>query len=147
MLRLAERHTLARPLVNSGCLSVPCTYDHSPLNGVDDLAGGPDGARVGSPCKDAPIGDTFLFDQLGNDFVLMALNTEIPNALNIDGMELRTLSLKTSTITSDALAQRYLGSESQVVYLIRPDQHVAARWRHFDKVALRSAVLKACGKE
>ncbi len=147
VLKLAERHEFARPLVNSGRLSVPCTYDHSSLNGADDLPGGPAASRVGSPCKDAPIGDGFLLDQLGNDFVLLAINSEVPNSVDIEGIKVRSVSLNASDDVSGALAQRYLGSESQAVYLIRPDQHVTARWRDYDEEALRSAVLNACGKE
>jgi 3-(3-hydroxy-phenyl)propionate hydroxylase len=33
VLDLSERYEFARPMVNSGRLSVPCTYDGSPLNG------------------------------------------------------------------------------------------------------------------
>ena len=55
VLDLAEHHAFARPLVNSGRLSLPCTHDGSPLNGPDALTGGPMRARVGSPCPDAPL--------------------------------------------------------------------------------------------
>jgi 3-(3-hydroxy-phenyl)propionate hydroxylase len=33
------------------------------------------------------------------------------------------------------------------VYLIRPDQHVAARWSRFDAGAMRTALRKACAKD
>ncbi|MCA0928126.1 FAD-dependent oxidoreductase [Ruegeria profundi] len=147
VLNLAERYTFARPLVNSGRLSVPCTYDHSPLNGADDLPGGPVASRVGSPCKDAPVGDGFLLDQLGNDFAILAINTDVPHSVDIDGIKVKSVSLNTTDDPTGALAERYLGAESQAVYLIRPDQHVTARWREYDEHALRSAVRKACGKE
>jgi 3-(3-hydroxy-phenyl)propionate hydroxylase len=133
--------------VNSGRLSVPCTYDHSSLNGADDRPGGPVDSRVGSTCKDAPLGDGFLLDQLGNHFVLLAINADVPSSVDVDGINVRSLSLNASDDTSGALVERYLGSERQAVYLIRPDQHVTARWRDYDENALRSAVLKACGKE
>jgi hypothetical protein len=50
VLDLAEHHEFARPLVNSGRLSVPCVYDGSPLNvalhAARDQRGHP-GARRG----------------------------------------------------------------------------------------------------
>lgn len=46
-----ERHAFARPLVNSGRLSVPCSY-----HGL---------SRIG---KDAPLGAGFLLPRPGGDF-------------------------------------------------------------------------------
>jgi hypothetical protein len=40
------------------------------------------------------------------------------------------------------LTQRYDGRPG-TVYLIRPDQHVAARWRFFDAAAARAALQRA----
>jgi 3-(3-hydroxy-phenyl)propionate hydroxylase len=40
------------------------------------------------------------------------------------------------------LAQRY-DAQPGTVYLIRPDQHVAARWRRFDAAAIRAALRRA----
>ena len=40
------------------------------------------------------------------------------------------------------LAQRY-DARPGTVYLIRPDQHVAARWRAFDPTAARAALKRA----
>ncbi|MGH6798340.1 MAG: hypothetical protein ACREDI_08150, partial [Roseiarcus sp.] len=38
-----------------------------------------------------------------------------------------------------SVAQRYDGKPG-TLYLIRPDQHVAARWRHADPAILRAAL-------
>jgi hypothetical protein len=65
VLDLSERYDFARPLVNSGRLSVPCTYDGSPLNGPDARRR-PVPHRPGSPCVDAPLPAAgFLTDKLG----------------------------------------------------------------------------------
>jgi 3-(3-hydroxy-phenyl)propionate hydroxylase len=40
------------------------------------------------------------------------------------------------------VGQRYDGQPG-TVYLIRPDQHVAARWRRFDAAAVRAALQRA----
>ena len=127
-------------MVNSGRFSMPCAYDVSALNGPDALPGGPARSRVGSVCPDAPVADGYLLDQLGNGFVLLGLGVDVPEALDEDGIALRGLTL-TAEADSD-LAARYLGEAAQAVYLIRPDQHVAARWDSYDETALR----KACGK-
>ncbi len=142
VLDLAEHHDFARPLVNSGRLSVPCTYDGSPLNSADALPDGPMRTRPGSPCADAPVGDGFLLDHLqAGDFVLLGLNTDVPDTLDADGIPVRGVSLPAGA----ALTDRYLGAASQAVYLIRPDQHVTARWPDFDRDAALAAVRKATG--
>ncbi|MEZ5649013.1 MAG: FAD-dependent oxidoreductase [Burkholderiaceae bacterium] len=144
VLDLAEHHSFARPLVNSGRLSVPCTYDGSPLNGPDALDGGPARSRVGSSCPDAPVGDGFLLSRLGNDFVLMTIDADAPDSMEVDGMALRTVTLSAADDPSGALAERYLGAAPRAVYLIRPDQHVAARWPAYDATAVRAALRRAC---
>ncbi|WP_300059201.1 FAD-dependent oxidoreductase [uncultured Roseobacter sp.] len=147
VLKLAEQHAFARPMVNSGRLSVPCVYDASPLNGPDDLPDGPEQTRVGSSCKDAPLGDGFLLQQLGDDFAVLALNTEVPTSIQVGDIPVRTVAVATSDETSGALPERYLGAAKSAVYLIRPDQHVAGRWSTFDETAVHAATLKACGRD
>lgn len=145
VLDLAEHHEFARPIVNSGRLSVPCTYDGLSLNG-DDALNGPKVSRVGSVCPDAPLGDGFLLDQLGDRFVLLGIDTSLPTALDVDGIKLKTLNISSENDATSALRERFLGAQSQGVYLIRPDQHVAARWPHYDEKSVEAAVRKACGK-
>jgi 3-(3-hydroxy-phenyl)propionate hydroxylase len=147
VLTLAEHHEFARPIVNSGRLSQPCTYDGLSLNGQDDLTGGPARSRVGSPCPDAPLGDGYLLDKLGNRFVLMTIDADAPESVEEDGIVVTRLALSATDDATGALADRYLGSAKAGVYLIRPDQHVAARWDHFDESAVRSALRTACGKD
>ncbi|KDB02584.1 FAD-dependent oxidoreductase, partial [Defluviimonas sp. 20V17] len=65
VLDLSADHAFARPLVNSGRLSVPCVHDGSPLNTADALPGAPARTRPGAPCTDAPLGEGFLLDRLG----------------------------------------------------------------------------------
>jgi len=143
VLDLAEHHAFARPLVNSGRLSVPCTYDGLPLNTPDALPGGPARTRPGSPCPDAPLGDGYLLDRLGNDFILMTINSDADD----DDLPLRRVSLTTDDDTTEALRNRYLGTAHSAVYLVRPDQHVAARWDRFDAPAILAAYATACAFE
>ena len=49
------------------------------------------------------------------------------------------------TVLADAqglVARRY-DAKPGTTYLIRPDQHVAARWRAFDPARVRAAVARA----
>jgi len=149
VLDLAEKHDFARPFVNSGRLSVPCTYDGSPLNTADALPGGPARSRPGSPCADVPLGDGFLLDRIGGRetprFTLLAIDTDAPDSLAAPGLDVAVLRL--SAQDAPLLADRYLGGAKGAVYLIRPDQHVAARWPAYDETAVTAALARAIGKE
>lgn len=147
VLDLAERHAFARPLVNSGRLSVPCTYDGGPLNGPDALAGGPARTRPGAPCPDAPLGDGHLLSRLGGGFALLCVDAEAPESVEADGVSARRVAVSAADDPTGALADRYLGQAPRAVYLVRPDQHVAGRWEGFDAGAVRAAIRHACGKE
>lgn len=146
VLDLAHRHPFARPLVNSGRLSVPCVYDGLSLNGPDVL-NGPAISRVGIACSDAPLRDGFLLDVVGGVFTVLAINTDPPALAEVDGITVKTVMLNTQTDdTSGAIAARYLGDAPCGIYLIRPDQHVAARWPRASAADIRSAVGIATGK-
>ncbi|UWQ49958.1 FAD-dependent oxidoreductase [Leisingera caerulea] len=146
VLDLSEQYEFARPLVNSGRLSVPCTYDGSPLNSADALDG-PDRTRPGSPCPDAPLSDGFLLDKLGDKFVLLTIDADAPDVIVEEGIEVTRLALSIKDDKTLALQQRYLGKHESGVYLIRPDQHVAARRPAFDENQFRHAIRRAIGKE
>jgi 3-(3-hydroxy-phenyl)propionate hydroxylase len=147
VLDLAEHHAFARPLVNSGRLSVPSIHDGSPLNSRDALAGGPARTRPGAPCPDAPLGNDFLLSRLGDGFVVLTVDAEAPESLEVDGITARRVAVSAADDPTGALAERYLGAAGSAVYLVRPDQHVAGRWPAFDAAAVRAALRKACGKE
>ncbi len=134
-LDLAARFPFARPLVNSGRLSTPSVYDHSPLNGVDGPTL-PPVARPGAPAPDAPLAKGWLLDRLGGRFQLLAIGMDAP-PLDIEVVRLDA---------SEALARRYLGDARAALYLLRPDQHVAARWTAYDEGKVRAALARAMGK-
>jgi len=113
VLHLAAHADFARPMVNSGRLSRPCVY---PLQAPD--APLPTGARPGSVAPDAPLATGWMSEALGRDFVVLALGCDAPQT------DLRVLTPK----LNDSLRRRYLGDQPQAIYLIRPDQVVAARW-------------------
>ncbi|MEM6275869.1 MAG: FAD-dependent oxidoreductase [Pseudomonadota bacterium] len=131
VLDLAKDHAFARPLVNSGRLSVPCAYTGMALFGEDAL-GGPAVTAPGRACVDAPVGNGYLLDHL-HDFTLLTIGPEADT-------DLRQVNVSKP---SEELRQRYLGEAEAAVYLIRPDQHVIARWKSFDAEAVDQAVKKS----
>ena len=135
-LHLSERHAFARPFVNSGRLSVPCTYDGSALNTPDAMPDGPTRTRPGSPCPDVELAEGFLLDRLGGRFTLLAIGVEA-TPVEAGDIPLDLIALP----AEGALLDRY----GHGLYLIRPDQHVAARWAAFDEPAIREALARATG--
>ena len=146
VLDLSEQYEFARPLVNSGRLSVPCTYDGSPLNSADALDG-PARTRPGSACPDAPLLDHFLLPQLADKFTLLTIDADAPDRIDEAGITVERLALSVKDDTTLALKERYLGDCDSGVYLIRPDQHVAARRPTFDENQFRAAIRRATGQE
>ena len=143
VLDLAEQHEFARPLVNSGRLSVPSIFDGSVLNGPD-AKGLPVNLRPGAPAIDAPTDQGWLCDRLGNRFQLLAIGVDVPDRLEDGGIVIETVNIPAGALPE--LADRYLGEAKQAVYLMRPDQHVAARWLKFDKSAVLAALKTATGR-
>ncbi|EEB69740.1 monooxygenase family protein [Ruegeria sp. R11] len=146
VLDLSEQYEFARPLVNSGRLSLPCTYEGSPLNSADAL-NGPERSAPGSPCPDAPLGDGYLLPQLADRFTLLTINADAPDSFEEAGITVHRLALSPQDDKTRALRERYLGDNDSAVYLIRPDQHVAARRPSFDDSQFRAALRRAIGKE
>ena len=130
VLELSGRADFARPMVNSGRLSRPCVY---PLDAPDDAAL-PFAARPGAVAPDTPLGSGWLCDALGRDFVLLCLGVDPPVA---PGVQL--LSPEVSAL----MQARYLGTAATAVYLIRPDQVVAARWLEASAQGVASALAAA----
>ena len=133
--------------MNSGRLSVPCTYDGSPLNSADALSGGPSRTRPGSPCPDVPLGDGFLLPQLADRFTLLTIDADAPESFEDDGITVERLALSSKDDKTQALKARYLGDADSAVYLIRPDQHVASRRDSWNENLFRAALRRATGKE
>ena len=144
VLDLVEDFEFARPLVNSGRLSNPCTYDGSSLNSKDALLNGPARTRPGSPLPDAPLEEGFLLDRISSGcFSVLGINCDLPKSIAIGAQTLPCLSLK---VDGGLLAERFLGQAESAVLLVRPDQHVAARWPAMDVAALELAMKTATAR-
>lgn len=165
VLGLARDHAFARALVNSGRLSVPSFLTESRLNtpDVDAFAGN---MLPGAPLDDAPIeaadGVRWLLGALGNRFQLLYYTAD---AAALDGAGVAALkALETLPVPVEAVVVAERGEapgglrtvcdakgrvrerydlRPGTVYLIRPDQHVAARWRAFDRAQVAAALARA----
>lgn len=155
VLELAEHYPFARPLVNSGRLSVPCVYEGSVLNTPDQIQDGfSPKQRPGSVCKDAPImqdgKSAWLLRQLGDQFVLLVDGREI-NEADVTELaqeqDLTVLVLDRDIQDVEGKVRERYELQPNTSYLIRPDQHVAARWRRWSVTAVKQAMARALGKE
>ncbi len=163
VLALAKHHPFARKLVNSGRLSMPSFLTSSMLNTADaDAFGG--NMVPGAPMDDAPVQvngqDAWLLDQVGQGFAALLFADAAPSAdmlAQLQALQMGQLPVTPLIVASRPLgvpgvkvivdaqglmAKRYDG-QSGTSYLLRPDQHVAARWRQLDAAKIQQAVARA----
>ncbi|OZI71701.1 FAD-dependent oxidoreductase [Bordetella genomosp. 12] len=170
VLNLARDHAFARGLVNSGRLSLPARYADSPLNTADVHAFA--GAMLpGSVAADAPIEGAqdrqwwlqmlnggFTLAWFGGDHAPDGQTRAALHALADQALAPRIVLVRPPnadwqadpafacvTDTAGMLAARY-DAQPGTCYLIRPDQHIAARRRDTDITALRAALARAAGQ-
>ncbi|GAA0297589.1 FAD-dependent oxidoreductase [Rhodovulum strictum] len=127
VLALARKAPFARGWVNAGRLSTPCIYATS----APDDARLPEISCPGAVAPDAPQGEGWLLTALGRGVVLLAVNCEPPT-----GLDLPVLVAE----VNDLVAERYLGRAGRALYLVRPDQVIAARWVEADARQIRKAL-------
>ena len=165
VLQLAAKYPFARALVNSGRLSVPSWLATSSLNTPDgDVF---EGQMIpGAPLADAPIEAAgqpgWLLHQLGNRFQLLhyvddASTLDEKTALALAQLAQAAIAieaiivaprgqapagLKTLIDTDGCIAERY-DLRPGTTYLVRPDQHVAARWRALEAAKNKAALARA----
>jgi len=162
VLTLAAQQLFARALVNSGRLSVPTLHTESALNTpCDEPAQG--WMLPGVPMDDAPVHGGWLLQHFRDGFALMVFTDASARGGPDQAAEQRLAQAKVPVRTVRVLpksaeaathpglhdeqglvATRYDGTPGSCV-LIRPDQHVCARWRSFDEAAVRAAVDRATG--
>ena len=145
-----EHHPFARRLVNSGRLSVPCFYAASTLSSPDLEPF--DGVMFpGAPADDVPMGDgSWLLRHLTGGFTLL-LFCDPGETLDDAMADLAALAddpvpVHVLPVQAQGAARSRYDARHGTAYLIRPDQHVAARWRRADCGQIRAAVRLACGQ-
>jgi 3-(3-hydroxy-phenyl)propionate hydroxylase len=143
-LDLARGHAFARRIVNSGRLSVPATLRETSLNTPDRDSF--TGLMVpGAPAVDAPLpGGGWLLRQLaGNGFAALVFGSDAAavTAGSTGLVPVQVLHLPAEGV----VAQRY-DAQPGTVYLLRPDQHVCARWREPSAANVAAALTRALAR-
>lgn len=147
VLGLAATQPFARRLVNSGRLSVPATLHQSTLNTPDiDPFNTP--PLLGAPLPDAPIlvdgRPAWLLRQTGHEFTLLHFGTVPEWAHELP--DVTTVGIGTQVVDQQGLVRQRLDGTDGTAYLIRPDQHICARWRQPNASVVRAALARASGR-
>ncbi|QTP53244.1 monooxygenase [Billgrantia sulfidoxydans] len=138
----------------------PYTYAESRLTLPDD-ADFEAGPIPGAPLPNRRLGeDDYLLDHLGSGFTLLhfSRNGDVDSALaerlaalQARGQAVELLRVAREPGDEGALVDRdgglfaAYGAESGSAYLVRPDRHVAARWKRLAPADLEPALVTALG--
>ena len=166
VLTLAAAHPFARRLVNSGRLSTATALAASSLNTPD----GPGFAAAmapGTAAIDAPVRignrSAWLLEMLRGGFqalyfadgplappqaaALRELRTaSVPvHMLAVVGPAAASVPDMPTLVDAEGLIAKRYDARPGTLYLLRPDQHVAARWRRFDPSLVDAALCRATG--
>lgn len=134
VLNLASDLPFARRLVNSGRLSVPCSLEGLALQSPRRTDRG---LAPGTPCPDAPLGEGWLLNKLGGEFILLTVGKKTRD----DALA----GVKSLHFENHPGVTAHYGDN--MIYLIRPDQHVAAAFEAGTDVAtLTQALARAKGQ-
>ena len=163
VLSLSRTQDFVRPLYHWRT-SRPHEYTHSVLNSSgDDNALFTAGPAHGAPPQNVRLGaDDFLLDHLGGGFDLLYFSDaaavpqplqDVIAAVRVRGVPVRLTAIGATDAVQSAdlslpdtdgqLRQRYGIPFSGGAYLLRPDQHVCARWLTLDATRLQAAFDQA----
>lgn len=153
VLGLSRDHAFARPLVNSGRLSLPTRYLGSAIITDDTDAFEAPSAAPGCPCPDAPVerpdgSSGWLLDHLGRGFTLLVAGAD-PTDSNANAnaeplpLPVTRLRLDHDLVDRRGVLSARFDTRQQAVYLIRPDQFIAARWRQPSITEIRQALARS----
>ncbi|MDD2547299.1 MAG: FAD-dependent monooxygenase [Burkholderiaceae bacterium] len=163
VLSLSLTEDFVRPLYHWRT-SRPHEYSHSMLNSLGDDNGlFTAGPAHGAPPQNIRLGaDDFLLDYLGGGFELLYFTTaaavpqplqDVVAAFRARGVPLNVVAVGAAQPVAGAdqtladadghFRQRYGIQASGGAYLLRPDQHVCARWLTLDATRLQAALHNA----
>jgi 3-(3-hydroxy-phenyl)propionate hydroxylase len=86
----------------------------------------------------------WLLDQLGQHFTLLYCGTELAHGLP---GSMRLVRIGHDVTDAEGLFQQRYDAQPGSAWLVRPDQHLAARFRRLDHRALAAATRRALGWE
>jgi 3-(3-hydroxy-phenyl)propionate hydroxylase len=150
-LDLARDFPFARKLVNSGRLSSATVLPANGLNtpDEDDFAGT---VAPGAVASDAPMiangKETWLLSHLQGEFTLLWFGSAPAwVAPMVEAGEFVCVSVSEEALhdTQGLAGQRY-DARPGTAYLLRPDQHIAARWRRPTNAKVHAALIRARGQ-
>ena len=147
VLALAPKAEFARRMINSGRLSMATVYD-SALSTADESAFA-GSARLGAPLPDCRVrnvdgSETYLLENMGDGFTLLTFKNGAPPQLAPEGVS--RLRVGDDLIDLDGMLAQRLDATPGAAYLLRPDHHLCARWRSFDRGKVAAARDRAMGR-
>ncbi|HQQ71578.1 MAG TPA: monooxygenase, partial [Alicycliphilus sp.] len=167
VLSLSLKEEFVRPLYHWRT-SRPHEYSHSALNcATDDNASFASGPRQGASAANVQLAaDDFLLDHLGRgnggSFDLLYFSTvgSLPGGLQdaITALRAKGLPLNVTVVGASGpvagadqtlpdaqgrLRARYGVEADSAAYLLRPDQHICARWKALAPAQLQAAIAQA----
>jgi 3-(3-hydroxy-phenyl)propionate hydroxylase len=146
-LQLAAKADFAKRFVNSGRLSTPTAYQ-TWLSAADVMLSGGGAAQLGAVLPDAELTGidgqvSWLLQRLGPGFSVLCFGS-VPADSSIAGATVVALDLATfSAATRQILCHRFGALDGNLAgqtLVVRPDQHLCARFSSFDAAAVRAAI-------
>jgi 3-(3-hydroxy-phenyl)propionate hydroxylase len=172
ILRLSGIWPEARQWVDSGKMSEPFTYTHSPLNlpDVESVKSWKSAPPLGSKVKDMPIhigsrghsSRESLRHLVGSGFLMFYFAENVKDARTLvetfgrlefpaPSRFFPVLPVVSDTVPAPVIVDthnemiRYFDGKPGTLYLIRPDGHIAARRRNTQPEEWPGLVAKSCG--
>jgi 3-(3-hydroxy-phenyl)propionate hydroxylase len=152
VLSLAAEHRGIAELINPR-QTAAVAYTGSPLS-TPDAEAWQTGPRPGEVLPEVPLAGavSHVTEAVGPGFVLLHFGVP-PRELSTQGLRMLPVLAQANAAWPQALIDaggrlaREFDAQDGSAYLLRPDGHVAARWKHCQDTALQAALRRAQGFE